>query len=62
MLTACPSASFLFAAEVYENLIKTGAGGTLDNAFGILAWSFNCLMSGRWPSRDWNGKLPLVSI
>ena len=37
MLTACPSASCLFADEVYETLIKTGEGGTLDNAFGILS-------------------------
>ena len=56
MVCFCPS------DEVYETFLKTGPGGTLDEAFTIIAWSFNALMSGKWPSQDWTGRSSLEWI
>ena len=33
--------------------------GTIDAIFRIVAWSFNALLDGRWPTADWQG-LPLL--
>ena len=44
------------SSEVYETLLKTGEGGTLDVAFSIISLSFNALLSGKWPTRDWKGQ------
>ena len=43
------------SSEVFETLLKTGEGGTLDVAFSIISWSFNALLSGKWPTHDWKG-------
>ena len=53
MVCFCPS------DEVYETFLKAGPGGTLDEAFTIIAWSFNALMPGKWPSQAWTGRSTL---
>jgi hypothetical protein len=42
--------------QVYESVLKSGPDGTLDQAFKIISWSFNTLLTGKWPSEDWHGK------
>lgn len=50
------------SSEVYETLLKTGDGGTLDVAFSIISWSFNALLTGKWPTHDWKGERHFESL
>ena len=53
---SCVPQNTNLSSQVYETLLKNGAGGALDVAFSIISWSFNALLTGCWPMADWNGR------
>jgi hypothetical protein len=44
--------------QVFEQLLVHGndATATLHNFFQILGWSFDSLLAGVFPDRDWTGE------
>jgi len=47
---------------IFEH-VKTISGSTMDAIWTIVAWSFEALFNGEWPSHDWKGNIydPLSS-
>ena len=42
---------------IFEKYAQSGTDGTMQSFWTIMAWSFQTLMEGIWPAKDWNGKL-----
>ncbi len=45
----------LIFAVVDSAKIKA-AGGTMEELWLVVTWSFGCLLAGKWPSCDWKGQ------
>ena len=51
--------AMIYVWGAFEQNIVTGEMGTMDIFRRIMKWSFECLWSGKWPTRGWrNIKLP----
>lgn len=42
---------------IFEKYAQSGTDGAMQSFWTIMAWSFQTLMEGIWPAKDWNGKL-----
>ena len=40
---------------VFEHFLVSGAAGTMETFWSIIAWSFKAIWSGLWPQEDWRG-------
>ena len=47
--------NFTWHCDLHQGFETLMSKSTLDHLFKILVWSFGCMASGKFPSKDWNG-------